>query len=348
MINNLFNYATSELSQDAFLCWLMSYALKNSNKDDGLRNCTVNLIKAIIPELSCSDDEIFVTEITRQHKNIDILFTVNDEYVVIVEDKVHTSEHDDQLERYSQEITVDENYEKYEQRKVFYKTGFQSDIDNIRNAGYTFIGLDEIIGFLAPYKTQTVNQIFQDYISYLENSREKANEYKHLHIEEWERNHIFRFCSDFQKSSLLSQTGFSANYGDVSNPGGGFIAMWISDGNTSWYKNQEYELYIQLEFINGKLQLCLKVSIMNATEISSDARRQLRDYLTYYADSSNNWIYALSEFGYSRPARFGNGVSMTIGVVQVEVDSWREIENYVLNAINSFPEIRNSIDARIN
>ena len=26
--NNLFNYATSELSQDAFLCWLASYALE--------------------------------------------------------------------------------------------------------------------------------------------------------------------------------------------------------------------------------------------------------------------------------------------------------------------------------
>ena len=28
--NNLFNYATSELSQDAFLCWLASYALEDA------------------------------------------------------------------------------------------------------------------------------------------------------------------------------------------------------------------------------------------------------------------------------------------------------------------------------
>ena len=29
MKNNIFSYATGELSQDAFICWLMSYAMKN-------------------------------------------------------------------------------------------------------------------------------------------------------------------------------------------------------------------------------------------------------------------------------------------------------------------------------
>ena len=32
--NNLFQYATKELSQDAFICWLCSFALEDASKDD--------------------------------------------------------------------------------------------------------------------------------------------------------------------------------------------------------------------------------------------------------------------------------------------------------------------------
>ena len=35
--NNLFEYATSELSQDAFICWLASYAHEEAEKDAALK-----------------------------------------------------------------------------------------------------------------------------------------------------------------------------------------------------------------------------------------------------------------------------------------------------------------------
>lgn len=38
--NNLFRYATSELSQDAFICWLVSFALReNEGVDKVLTQC---------------------------------------------------------------------------------------------------------------------------------------------------------------------------------------------------------------------------------------------------------------------------------------------------------------------
>ena len=37
MKNNLFNYATSELSQDAFICWLCSFALPDARPNPTLR-----------------------------------------------------------------------------------------------------------------------------------------------------------------------------------------------------------------------------------------------------------------------------------------------------------------------
>lgn len=47
MDNNLFNYATSELSQDAFICWLLSFA-KQESKDEKLKEVAQALIRKFI------------------------------------------------------------------------------------------------------------------------------------------------------------------------------------------------------------------------------------------------------------------------------------------------------------
>lgn len=46
--NNIFHYATSELSQDAFLCWLFSYALKDADNDAALNACAIDFLKQFI------------------------------------------------------------------------------------------------------------------------------------------------------------------------------------------------------------------------------------------------------------------------------------------------------------
>ena len=50
--NNLFNYATSELSQDAFLCWLASYTLEDAEPDDALRSCAREMLELFVPEFN--------------------------------------------------------------------------------------------------------------------------------------------------------------------------------------------------------------------------------------------------------------------------------------------------------
>ncbi|NLY79687.1 MAG: hypothetical protein GX072_07305, partial [Lysinibacillus sp.] len=45
---NLFQFATSELSQDAFLCWLMSWAQKDFQSiDETMQKIAVNFISEI-------------------------------------------------------------------------------------------------------------------------------------------------------------------------------------------------------------------------------------------------------------------------------------------------------------
>ena len=101
MKNNLFNYATSELSQDAFICWLCSFALPDARPNPTLRECAHAMLAVFVPEFKGREVELL--EITKQTDDIDVLFTARcegTEYKIIFEDKVYSSEHGEQLTRY--------------------------------------------------------------------------------------------------------------------------------------------------------------------------------------------------------------------------------------------------------
>lgn len=96
--NNLFEYATSELSQDAFICWLASYAHDEAEKDEALNECARKMLEMFVEEFEGKNFKLLNVE--RQVDNVDILLTVDCEgiiYKIIVEDKTYTSEHDNQL-----------------------------------------------------------------------------------------------------------------------------------------------------------------------------------------------------------------------------------------------------------
>ena len=109
--NNVFYYATKELSQDAFICWLCSFALEDADKSDmELVKCAQNLICEFLKgknEEDISKDEVHLEKIEKQVGNIDVLLTVRYKglcYKIIIEDKTYTSEHDNQLVRYREQL----------------------------------------------------------------------------------------------------------------------------------------------------------------------------------------------------------------------------------------------------
>ena len=88
MKNNLFSYATSELSQDAFLCWLLSFSLEDAKSDIALQLCSKEILKLFVPELR--DQPFVLANIEQQFMHIDVLLTItagNQIYKIAVEDK---------------------------------------------------------------------------------------------------------------------------------------------------------------------------------------------------------------------------------------------------------------------
>ena len=106
MKHNLFAFATSELSQDAFFCW----ALDCLNRDED--SPLYGLGRSFWALLSgCKNDalqKIKGVVIRRQFKHMDVLALVvySNQTIdaLVIEDKVNTSEHDDQIQTYLTEL----------------------------------------------------------------------------------------------------------------------------------------------------------------------------------------------------------------------------------------------------
>lgn len=353
MKNNLFTYATSELSQDAFLCWLLSYAMKESKEDAGLRDCAVNFIKSIICELSCSNSDVHVTEIKQQYKNTDILFIVNNKYVVIIENKTYTSAREGQLSQYAAAIAADEKYRIYsEPVKVFYKTWFifDKDLYEIKKARFNSMDIINIVEMLAPYAARTDNRIFLDYIEYWEKVYNSIMEYKTTPIKQWKPEHIFGFYRDF--GHYLAQHGVDAYFKEDTRPGGDKVyVMYFNNGHFIRYNNLTFTIYLQLEFKEGNLKLSLKTNDFVDTngDSSNKKYKALISYLIYEKDEEGTIKYAFSDFGFVKPFKLGGrGASRTIGEILIDVNSYNEVIECVNTAFTSFQSLVKSIEVRNN
>jgi len=76
---NIFDYATSELSQDAFLTWLIQWADKDYQEiDSSLNACAISFVQELLGK--DNSYKIETVEAGRQWNNIDVWALVNNQY----------------------------------------------------------------------------------------------------------------------------------------------------------------------------------------------------------------------------------------------------------------------------
>lgn len=264
---NLFNIATSELSQDAFITWLIQWANSEYLKTDKeIHNCASTFVKSLIGE--SQNYQIRNIEAGRQWSNkakIDIWAKVNDDYFIVIEDKKGTKEHSDQLKRYAE--IAKEHYKNTNIKVVlvYFKMEEQGKYSAIEEAGYKLYTRELMLSILEPYisgiKNEQGNNILMDYYFHLKELDEKINSFKNSPLDQWNRYSWKGFFATIQKE-------IDGQWDYVPNASGGFLGFWWN-----WhYKNlddKEFKFYLQLEY--GKL-------VFKLTAYKPDFRRELRDY----------------------------------------------------------------------
>lgn len=187
--NNIFKFATKELSQDAFIAWLIN----SINYDDcELKKLAKDFLLRIIEDEKYKHWQDLIKEekcnvnVEVQFYNIDILVKIKDDngkfLMIIIEDKVDTLEHDDQIKRYKNELKghlkQDEkiNLDDENILTCYYKIYDEADIENKKvDKVYT---REKIYELLSNYKDKINNEFFKDYFEYISAVRKCAESYE--------------------------------------------------------------------------------------------------------------------------------------------------------------------------
>lgn len=303
---NIFEISTKELTQDAFITWLIKWADPNNNKHDtNLHKCGVDFVKYLIKKQFKDSFEINKVEADRQWENIDIWADINEKYLIIIEDKTFTGEHSNQLERYkkvSMEWCVENNRELV---CIYLKTGTESksSLNVVAEKGFSIIERSELINFFENYNIQ--NNIYIDFTEKINRLEKAENAFETKKIKSWDRNCWTGFYRFLETKIEISDWKY------VSNPAGGFLGIW-------WHSLEWKDYYVYLQIEQGNL--CFKIG--EVYEDRKNVRNEWYNILIKKANKKNR-----NEI--NKPIRFGNGTYMTVAIV--ERKNWLGNDNEIID-----------------
>ena len=291
---NLFDLATKELSQDAFIAWLLQWAdpiCRDHNTE--LQAVAESFLRELIALQSEVPDCINRVKAGRQWESIDVWVEVNNSHLVLIEDKVDTGQHSDQLSRYR---ATGEKWCKergWQLVCVYIKTHSDSalNLERVGKQGFAVLNRKRLLDLLdAP---QVRSDIYTDFMDRLRELERVESNFDKKRIFDWD-------CNDWKGLyQAIEQRRSVVNWGYVHNPAGGFWNLVLN-----WFDHEGVCPYIQIE----QGSLCFKVGEVYGS------RRDIRDRYHNLLMSA-----AQSDMGLQRPGRFGNGTYMTVAFVSRNV-----------------------------
>ena len=273
--NNIFNFATSELSQDAFICWLCNWVNFDDNDlsedEKKLKELATEFIKKMLGE-KLEDRKV---NIKRQYQKIDVLLEIQNktnqvvDMYVIIEDKVGTGLHSNQIEGYTKLIS-EKNKSKAQIKTVYYKTYDEDNMENLKENGVDVIfGREKILELFGKYKDNIKDSIFRNYYDYLDNIETDVNSYVEKNLEDWNSNCYIGFFKELKNEKNLLEHAIGrqkdCSWGYVNNSSGGFMGMWwfpLSEEKINKLtETSDEDIYLQIEQYNQKNIIAIKYSV---------------------------------------------------------------------------------------
>lgn len=303
---NLFRYATKELSQDAFLCWLSAWADGAcAAADAALHGIGRGFVDLLLAEHGLAIAERTRVIVHRQYNYVDILIEVGDDLVLLIEDKIHAGIHGDQLTRYKDQVA--EAFPGRRIAPVFLKTGDQARYDKVDQAGFKRVGRDKLLGFLRSACTTSDHPILHDFVAVLEEMETAVQSFRSLPPAAWKGSSPW----------IGLYTCLQAEFDDldwdyVANPSGGFLAAWWHGRPwTNPETGRAHTVYLQIE----QGPVCFKIAVEDGAD-KVGPRDAWRSTLTLTATRSGQIIRP--------PRRIASGTWMT--VARLEQADWMKVD----------------------
>ncbi|MGP9513429.1 MULTISPECIES: PD-(D/E)XK nuclease family protein [unclassified Psychrobacter] len=332
---NLFKFATSELSQDAFICWLLSWADQDyqtgNDKHRALNRLATSVLALFFKKAGNSlPSRIDKIVVKRQANNIDVLCIINDTYCVLIEDKVGSLQHSDQLIRYKQ-FMLNGHAQTFTEDKIipiYLQTHDQSNYKAVLKDGFYPVTRRDLLDLFNSERNAALQEsdIYSDYHNHLQSIEEAVQSFKSKPVNEWKKRAWIGFFQYLQ--SYLGE----GNWGYVANPSGGFMGFW----GLGHRVENNIDIYLQIE----QEKICFKVSVPNK-ESRSKVRNEL--YKLFKTEAAD------FDLKVTKPKRFGSGRHMTFAILDTDIfesensiDLWQvdklmdEVQKFINHVVNQY------------
>lgn len=242
---NLYGFATKELAQDATIAYLLAWANPAYRESHPrLHTLGSELLRSLLQTQEIDLPQIETLCIKTQIDRIDIVVQINageNGVLLLIEDKVNTQEHSNQIERYIE--AAERNYSgKYDRDRlvaVYLKTGNESKAslpDKDKCGRFMRRNLLDILnGF-----QDTGNVIVDDFRIHLQGWEDETNRWESASYDEWGWTQWEGFYAE-----LEHRWDDYCAWDYIANPAGGFLACWLGSKHIGT-EDRYAELYMQI------------------------------------------------------------------------------------------------------
>jgi hypothetical protein len=319
---NIFKIATKELSQDAFITWLLRWSNPQiAHLDYELHKCGMDFLQLLIgTEHKLAEKQVVNTFAERQWKNIDVSveieFKDNSKLLLILENKIFAGEHSEQLLRYKENAQQWCEEHGFELSCTFLKIGSETGkvLKEIESKGYKVITRKEIMVCINPYK-EIGHPLLSDYIDFLEGLQFRHEAYENIPPAQWDGIAWVGFFQFIESKMEVNMFHF------VNNPAGGFWNLSLN-----WNYWGRYPVYMQIE----QRKICFKIAVGEIETGLEEAKARMN----YVQDTVHAELISFAkekgESRIERPAVYvRRGAYRTIAVIRQE--NWMGADDQIIN-----------------
>lgn len=195
---NLYWFATKERFQDAALAYILAWADPKyrdaPDPDSGMHALGQALLKALVSSHPARKDwapeKVTTVEVEAQEKHVDVraeITTEDGKVFLIVEDKIHTSEHSDQIRRYVERAKSD--YEETEIVPVYVKTGNESPNYHRISIPCGRVFRSDLLAVLNDHR-ETGNRIVDDFRTHWQEFEDWTQKWRSWPVAQWKESQI--------------------------------------------------------------------------------------------------------------------------------------------------------------
>ena len=313
-VPNLFSFATKELAQDAALAYIISWARpeyreshKRSHQLGTAMLCA--LLKSARPQFEIPAFNSVCVD--TQYNRIDVLVRINDDDIVLlIEDKIDTDEHSNQIQKYKE--VAEEYFSDSKIVAVYLKTGNVSRCNLPKKDDCGHFLRKDLLAVLKNY-CDTGDTIIDNFYVHLNNLETETNQYLEIPVDGWqhagEQNwKIFEgFYNDLETRMENWDIG-SWGWQYVSNPAGGFLCLTLMGYETP---NTNYADWVYLQIENAT-RLTLRLG-------GWDSGVKIRSPIMYRAyDLLNEINENFEDVEISKAGRYRGGGSAAVAEFAIE------------------------------